>query len=111
MKRRILVGILPVLLIILLSGCFVLDPDELLTLPKQAEDYYNLQQAIDEVMKDAEYSAPISGENRQAVQLKDLDGDGNNEAVLFAKTEGEHPLKIYVFNRVGAVFSAFLGCN
>lgn len=106
MKRRILVGILPVLLIILLSGCFVLDPDELLTLPKQAEDYYNLQQAIDEVMKDAEYSAPISGENRQAVQLKDLDGDGNNEAVLFAKTEGEHPLKIYVFNRVGAVFSA-----
>lgn len=105
MKRRIFAGMIPVLLIVLLSGCFMLDPDELLTLPKQAEDYYNLQQAIDEVMKNADYSAPISGENRQAVQLKDLDGDGNNEAVLFAKTEGEHPLKIYVFNRVGVVFS------
>lgn len=105
MKQRFSVGILAIVIAILFSGCFMRDPDELITLPKQSEDYYNLQQAIDEVMKDATYSAPIGGENRQAVQLKDLDGDGNNEAVLFAKTEGEHPLKIYVFNRDGAVFS------
>lgn len=105
MKQRVTICALALVMVALLSGCFMRDPDELITLPKQAEDYFNLQQAIDEVMKNAAYSAPISGENRQAVQLKDLDGDGVNEAVLFAKTEGDHPLKIYVFHRDGAVFS------
>lgn len=104
MKQRVTICALALLMAWLLSGCFMRDPDELITLPKQAEDYYNLQQTIDKVMKNASYSAPISGENRQAVQLKDLDGDGVNEAVLFAKTDGEHPLKIYVFHRDGDVF-------
>lgn len=93
------------LLATLLTGCFMRSPDELYALPKQAEDYYNLQQAIDAVMAKASYCAPLNGENRQAVQLKDLDGDGTNEAVVFAKAEGEHPLKIYVFGREGNVFS------
>ena len=31
----------------------------------------------------AEYIAPLSGENRQTIQLVDVDGDGTQEAVAF----------------------------
>ena len=88
----------------LLSGCFMRAPDELYALPKQAEDYYDLQQAIDEVMQNASYCAPTGGDNRQAVQMKDLDGDGSNEAIVFAKTEGELPLRIFLFQRFDDAF-------
>lgn len=105
MKQRWKVMVMTAMFVCLLTGCFMRSPGELYAVPKQAEDYFNLQQAIDTVMETATYSAPVSGANRQAVQLKDLDGDGTNEAVLFAKTEGDHPLKIYVFARKGTVFS------
>lgn len=93
------------LMVLSLTGCFTQPLGDLYALPKQAEDYYNLQQSIDAVMEDATYAAPITGDNRQAVQLRDLDNDGKNEAILFSRTEGEHPLKIYIFRREGNLFS------
>lgn len=35
------------------------------------------------------------------MQLADLDGDGNDEALAFLKTEGELPLKLVVFQKQG----------
>lgn len=57
--------------------------------------------AIDEVMAadGCSYSAPVSGSNQQSVQLVDLDGDGEEEAIVFARTAGEKPLKAYVFDK------------
>lgn len=104
-RKSICLALLCAALALLCSGCFMRSPDELLTLPQQAEDYYNLQQAIDTAMHDATYCAPTGGDNRQPVQMKDLNGDGVNEAIAFAKAEGELPLKIYVFRRNGALFS------
>ena len=49
-------------------------------------------------MNGGEYSAPVSGSNRQAVQQADLDGDGTDEALVFCKT-GEHPLKVLILKR------------
>ena len=46
----------------------------------------------------AEYAAPVSGSNIQSVQLEDLNGDGEEEAVAFFRnTADEKPLKIYIF--------------
>lgn len=103
--KRFAAIFLSFLSVLVLSGCINQPLGDLYALPKQAEDYYNLQQAIDAVMKDASYAAPTTGENRQAVQLRDLDGDGKNEAVLFSRTEGDHPLKIHIFHRDGKLFS------
>ena len=84
-----------------LSGCFVKTVDELYALPKHSDEYYDLQQAIDKVMAGgAEYSAPVSGGNQQSVQLADLDGDGDNEAIVFLKTSGDKPLNAYIFDQV-----------
>lgn len=87
------------LLSVLLSGCFVQPADSLYALPRQSDAYYDLQNAIDAALPaDAAYSGPLSGPNQQAVQLADLDGDGEDEALVFAKTSGEKPLKIYIFD-------------
>ncbi len=98
MKR--LVRLLPVcLLLLLLSGCSLSGSiDELYSLPQMADEYLELQHAIDGVLSSgAVYSAPVDGTHRQSVQLIDLSGDGTEEAVAFFRAPGEKPLKIYVF--------------
>lgn len=99
MSKRLLL-LFPLLL--LLTGCIIRSPEELYALPQQSADYDDLQAAISEIMPDGvQYSSPVSGTNRQPVQMADLDGDGQNEAVVFLKTSGEMPLKAYIFDRIG----------
>ena len=82
----------------LLSGC-MLTVDEMYRLPKRSDAYYNLQSSIDAAMADMVYCAPLSGENQQSVQMADLDGDGVQEYILFARTTQDKPLRILVFRR------------
>lgn len=87
------------LLAFCLSGCFVKTVDELYLLPKHSDAYYNLEAALDPVLaQNAQYSAPVSGNNQQSVQLADLDGDGEEEAIAFLKTSREKPLSAYIFD-------------
>lgn len=94
------------LLCALLSGCFVKTVDELYTLPRHSDEYDNLQKAIDASLSSGgcDYCAPVSGSNQQSVQLADLDGDGEEEAVVFAKASGEKPLKAYVFDKTDGTY-------
>ncbi len=105
--RKIALLLMASALCLLLTGCFVKTVDELYTLPMHSDEYDNLQKAIDAVMLEAgvEYSAPISGSNQQSVQLADLDGDGEEEAIVFAKSTGERPLKAYLFDKQDGVYS------
>ena len=90
---------------VLLSGCFFKSVDELYALPKQSEEYYELQSEIDRLMvSGTSYAAPTSGANQQSVQLADLDGDGEDEAIVFLKASGERPLKAYIFDREDGSF-------
>ena len=88
---------------LLLTGCMP-TVDEMYYPPKRSDDYSNLQSAIDAAMSELEYCAPLSGENQQAVQNADLDGDGVPEYLVFAKGNTEHPLRILVFRENGKVF-------
>src|SRR5699024_1314264 len=93
-------------LLAILSGCFVQSTEELYALPRQSDVYYDLQNAIDAALPaDAAFSGPLTGSNQQAVQLADLDGDGEDEALVFAKTSGAKPLKVYIFDDVSGSFS------
>lgn len=85
-------------LFLLLTGCYKAG-EELYALPQPPQRYVDLQAAINTVLTEgAEYSAPVSGSNRQAITLIDLDKDGTDEAVAALKFAGEeNPLKIYVF--------------
>ena len=112
MKTRI--KLIPVLLVaMLLSGC-MLTVEQMYCLPKRSETYNDLQSAIDVAMNGLDYCAPLSGENQQTVQLADLDGDGKNEYLLFAKsTQEDKPLRILVFQNVNGTFenTDIVECN
>ena len=94
--------ILPVFflaVILLLSGCNMRTFEQLYVPPMRSDAYRNLQNMIDQVMVGYEYSAPLTGQELQAVQMADLDGDGAVEYLLYAKCNGEKPLAIFVFSR------------
>lgn len=103
MKRRIKRGLLSLLglcLLLTASGCgFSFSPEELYSLPQLPAEYTELNSCINQVIEGgAEYAAPVSGSNIQAVQLEDLNGDGEEEAVAFFRNSAdEKPLKIYIF--------------
>ncbi|MBO5317700.1 MAG: hypothetical protein J6A74_04585 [Oscillospiraceae bacterium] len=80
-----------------LCGCSVLTVDEMYYPPKRSEAFDNLQSVMDAAMSGLEYCAPLSGENQQNVQMADLNGDGTNEYLLFAKGTEDRPLRILVF--------------
>ena len=101
MRRKICFLVLvTVLMALVLTGCLVRSTDELYALPRQSEEYHDLQKAIDGILgSGGVYSAPKSGSNQQAVQLADLDGDGEDEAIVFIRTTGERPLKACILDR------------
>ena len=100
MKRKILLAAMACLIMFALSGCLK-STEELYRLPQQTSLYQNLQAEIAAVLNaGAEYSAPVAGQNRQPIQLADLDGDNEDEAIVFLKTDEATPLKAYIFERI-----------
>lgn len=90
-------------LCLFLSGCagLRLGPvEDLYCLPSLPAEYRELESRINALIEEgAEYAAPTSGSNIQPVQLVDLDGDGQEEALAFMrKPNEEKPLKIYIFS-------------
>lgn len=89
----------------LLSGCSFRTVNEMYRLPKRSEAHQDLQSAIDAAMSGLEYCAPLAGEQRQTVQMADLDGDKEDEYLLFAKGGSDQPLRILVFDKEGDSFA------
>lgn len=85
--------------VMLLSGCMSKSPDSLYRLPQLPDEFVQIQAVVDEILSaGADYAAPQSGDNRQSVQLHDLDGDGSDEVIAFFRSSGDDkPLKIYIF--------------
>ena len=98
-KKRIMWILMLVLTASLFGGCTMRTVEDMYSLPKRSEEYSHLQTAIDTAMYGMSYSAPRSGENQQTVQTADLDGDGIDEYIVFAKGATEKPLQVLVFSR------------
>lgn len=84
---------------VLLGGCSMWTVDRMYCPPRRSEEYNNLQSVMDTAMAGMEYCAPLTGENQQTVQMADLDGDGIEEYLLFAKSTADKPLRILIFCR------------
>ena len=85
----------------LLSGCSApSSAEELFTLPQLPIEYTGLSRQISDLIDAGyEYASPTSGRNIQSVQMVDLDGDGDEEAVtFFRRSSDEKPLKIFIFS-------------
>lgn len=99
MKKRIMPVAVLILTALLFAGCTPLTVAEMYAIPKRSEEYAHLQSAIDMAMAGLSFSAPVSGENQQTVQMADLDGDGVDEYLVFAKGNTEKPLQILIFTQ------------
>lgn len=97
MRKQWMIIIVLVAAALLMSGCSLHTVKELYCLPKRSESFANLQNLMDDAMSGMEYSAPLSGKNLQTVQMADLDGDGKDEYLLFAKSGTGDPMKIFIF--------------
>ncbi len=98
MKKRIL-ALLLALSALVFSGCALRTVEEMYSLPRRSEQYNKLQSAIDMAMVGLDYSAPVAGENRQTLQTADLDGDGRDEYLVFAKGTSDRPLQLLIFRQ------------
>lgn len=100
MKKRIWIWLLAMVTAWLFSGCAP-TINEMYRVPKRSKEFSSLQSAIDMAMVGLEYSAPVTGENRQSVQIADLNGDGIDEYIVFAKGSNEKPMQILIFEETG----------
>jgi hypothetical protein len=78
--------------------------DDLYCLPQRPENHRELESTIQSATKGLEYCAPVSGEHQQTVQMADLDGDGIDEYLVYAKGTDEDPLRILIFRRTADGF-------
>jgi len=104
MLKKIIVAVCLLGASLVLSGCVIKTAaEELYSLPQLPAEYTELQETLQQLLQDgAEYAAPVSGTNTQPVQMVDLNGDGQDEALaFFRKSADEKPLKIYIFSRDG----------
>jgi len=93
------------LALLLLGGCSLKFGDGLLLLPKVPTEYVQLQQQLNAILQDgAVYAVADSGTNRQAVQLVDLDGRGDEEALAFFRTE-TGAYQVYAFRKEGEQYT------
>lgn len=104
MKRSFIIICSFVMAALLFSGCAMTTVDGMYQIPKRSDNYNSLQSAIDQAMSGMVYCAPLAGENRQTVHVADLDGDGIDEYLLFAKCNQEKPLRILVFQKIDNVY-------
>ena len=104
MRMKKIVSVVLLIAVLLLNGCAMRTVDQMYRLPKRLEDHKDLRAAVDKAMSSLEYCAPLSGENQQTLQTADLDGDGTDEYLLYAKGGSETPLKILIFDEVGGSF-------
>ena len=99
MKKRILACTMLFLAALILSGCAMRTVEEMYHVPKRSEESTHLQAAIDMGMAMLDYAAPLSGENQQAVQATDLNGDGVDEYLVYAIGTSEKPMKIMILEQ------------
>ena len=97
MKKRIFLLTLMLATALLFTGCAMRTVEEMYALPKRSEEFNEMQSAIDTAMYGMTYASPQSGENQQTVQIADLDGDGREEILVFAKGASEKPLQVLIF--------------
>lgn len=98
MKKKCLAFAFLLLAASMLTACGFRTVQEMYRFPKRPQEYTLLQSTIEQAMNGMEFASPITGENQQAVQVADLDGDGMDEYLVFARENSDRPLKLLIFH-------------
>ena len=108
--RKILIVLAYLALALGLCGCSLeTSAENLFTLPQVPVEYTGLANTLNSYLDSGyEYITPSSGNNIQSLQMIDMDGDGEKEAVaFFRRTADDNPLKILFFREENGTFSLY----
>ena len=97
--KRIVAVILSALLTVTFAGCdsFMMGADDLLVAPKLEGDMYPVQQALTDAVGDKiTLKYPTDGDNRSAFVMKDIDGNGTEEAFAFYSTTRDSVVTMHI---------------
>ena len=98
-KKRLLYTLL-LLLLFGLTGCQLRSGEELMAAPVPSGAPAELRQALRPVLKKGEtFCAPDAGENRQSILFSDLDGDGQEEAVVLLQNTKDRTPTVSVYRQ------------
>lgn len=103
------VCLLALILVLFLSGCGGNAQSGIFALPEMPETQGALLETVSQVCLDGfEFAEPRSGVNRYPVQLVDLDGNGEDEGIVFLRDVlGSYKTYIYIFEQTDSVFTLF----
>lgn len=106
MKKVYLIALI---FILLLSGCGGNTQSGIFALPEMPETQSALLETVSQVCLDGfEFAEPRSGVNRYPVQLVDLDGNGEDEGIVFLRDIlGSYKTYVYIFEQTDSVFTLF----
>ncbi len=105
--KKFLAAAMAIVSALSISGCSVESGDALASLPRLPGEYLALQQEVDAILAQGYIPAVAeSGQNRQAMQQQDIDGDGQKEIISFYRSSTSGEYMIYVHKRQGDDYGA-----
>ncbi len=95
--------------LILFCGCSSDVQSDVFALPQMPETHSALLDTVEQVRSEGfEFAEPRSGFNRRPLNLVDLDGDGEEEGIVFLRdVVDSYKTYIYIFEQTESVFSLF----
>lgn len=100
---------LTLIILLILAGCGEKSQSDIFALPEMPEMHSALLETVEEVRHGGfEYAEPRSGFSRYPIQLVDLDGDSENEGIVFLRDVIDtYKTYIYIFEQSDSVFGLF----
>ena len=96
-------------LLVVLCGCSGDIQSDFFALPHLPETHSALLETVDQVRSEGfEFAEPRSGFNRSPLNLMDIDGDGEDEGIVFLRNVTDtYKTYIYIFEQADSVFGLF----
>lgn len=80
------------------SGCTGIfsSPASLMSPPKSSGNLVEIEEALSKIKSDYQLSYPSNGNYRNAIIIRDLNNDGNDEAVVFYQTSEKQTITVHM---------------
>ena len=98
MKKRIFSVLFVLIIMLNTTGCtgFFSNPVSLMSPPKSSGDLVEIEEALSKICADYELSYPSAGRYRNAIIIRDLNGDGNSEALAFYQQTDNNNITVHL---------------
>lgn len=96
--KKVVMIIVSVLIMLNFTGCTGLfsSPVSLMSPPRSSGDLVKIEETLAKLKPDYELSYPSDGDYRNAIIIRDLNGDKRNEAIVFYQTSEKQTITVHM---------------